>query len=219
MKGILIVALLILNLPSTEGSWRFCRLKHEGSWNADYPLAEQRLIKMLEDVTLMDVAPKSLIVSATGKDLSQCVFVYASNIDHLSWTEHEAQAVGDWLRKGGLLWTDGFWKDKVWDRWSQQLRKALPEAQIWELHDHPIFETPFQVQLQQTCYFELSDGWVKNFAVKDDEGRLMVLMTFNETRQCPGAVGDSWEGFTKNWLSEEAAWRFSVNVFLYVMTH
>ncbi len=220
MKGILVVALLVLNLPTAEGSWRFCRLKHRGlGWSIDYPYAEQRLLKMLEDVTLIDVVSKPLVVSATGKDLSQCAFVYASNIDHLSWTEHEAKIVGDWLRKGGFLWTDGFWRDRSWDHWSQQLRKALPEAQIWELHDHPIFETPFRVRLQQSCP-RVPEGWVKNFAVEDDQGRLMVLMTFNEKRggQC-GAIGDAWEGFRQNWQDEEAAWRFSINVLLYAMTH
>ena len=205
--------------PAVEGSWQFCRLQHEGfGWNIDHPRAEQRLIAMLKDITLIDAAPEPLVVSATGEDLSQCAFVFASNVDQLFWDEEEAKAMGDWLHKGGFLWTDGFWRTWAWDNWSRQLRKALPEASIWELHTHSIFESPFQVRLQrQPCP---KGGWVKNFAVEDDQGRLMVLMTFNEKKggQC-GAVGDAWEGFARNWQDEEAAWRFSLNVILHVMTH
>ena len=159
-----------------------------------------------------------LVVSATGEDLSQCAFVFVSNIDYLFWTDNEAAAIGDWLRKGGFLWTDGFWKDRAWDSWNLQLRKAIPLAQIRELHTHPIFESPFPVRLRQPCP---EGGWVKNFAAEDDEGRLMVLMTFNESRTTPqcGAVGDAWEGFARKWEEEDAAWRFSINVLLYVMTH
>ena len=223
MKGIFIVVLTVLaSLSTAEGSWQFCRLKHEGRWNADYPHAELNLIAMLEDVTLIDVNPEPLVISTTGEDLSQCAFVFASNVDRLFWTEDEAKAMGDWLHKGGLLWTDGLWSgrwsDRAWDRWSRELRKALPEAQIWELHTHPIFESPFQVRLQrQPCP---RGGWVKNFAVEDDQGRLMVLMTFNEKwiSGC-GAVGDAWEGFARNWQDEEAAWRFSINVLFHAMTH
>ena len=220
-----LAALLLTPFPVVEGAWRFCRLKHEGDWQVDYPRAERSLIKMLEDVTLIDAALEPLVVSATGEDLSQCVFVFVSNVDQLLWTKDEAKAMGDWLHKGGLLWTDGMWKNWAWDNWSRQLRKALPEAQVWELHTHPIFEFPFPVRLRQPCP---RGGWVKNFAVEDGEGRLMVLMTFNEKdkvargagagEQC-GAVGDAWEGFAQNWQDEEAAWRFSVNVLLYAMTH
>ena len=205
--------------PLAEGSWQFCRLEHEGSWDNDYPDAGQNLIAMLEDVTLIDAAPTTLVVSADGEDLSRCTLVIASNVDRLSWTEDEAKAIGDWLHKGGLLWTDGFWSNKAWDNWSRQLRKALPEAQIWELHTHPIFEAPFQqVQLEQPCP---RGGWVKHFAVEDDRDRLMVLMTFNEKKDgcLIGAIGDSWEKFSQNPQDKEAAWRFSINVLLYAITH
>ena len=218
MFMVALAALFLTPPPEVEGSWRFCRLKHEGIWNANYPIAGQNLIAMLEDVTLIDASSRIFTVSASGEDLSRCNLVVASMIDYLFWTEDEAKAVGDWLHKGGFLWTDGMWSDEAWDHWSRQLRKALPEAQVWELHTHPIFESPFPVRLRQPCSL---GGWVKNFAVEDGEGRLMVLMTFNEKRtgtRC-GAVGDAWEGFVRNWQDEEAAWRFSINVILYVMTH
>ena len=199
-----------------EGSWQFCRLRHAGEWNNDYPRAGRNLTAVLDYATFIDVAPTTLVVSTTGEDLSRCTFVVASNIDGLLWTEHEAKAIGDWLHKGGFLWADGFWSDWAWDNWSRQLRKALPKASIWELHTHPIFESPFPIRLQQPCPW---DGWVKHFAVKDDRGRLMVLMTFNEINYCDGVVGDSWESFAQSWQDDEAAWRFSINVFFYVMTH
>ena len=231
MKSTFVVVVFFLGLAPVEGAWQFCRLKHKGSgaadypaWAADYPDAEMRLIDMLKDVMLLDAKPRPLVVSVTGKELSQCPFVFASNIDKLVWTEDEAAIIGDWMRKGGLLWTDGFWGNgEAWENWGRQLRKALPEAEIQELQTHPIFEYPFQVKLRQSCFYGsgfVKDGWVKNFAVQDDKGRLMVLMTFNELRvnQC-GVVGDAWEGFSRNWQNEQAAWRFSINVILHIMTH
>ena len=178
---------------------------------------------MLEDITTIGATPDPIVVSSTGEDLSRCAFVFASNVDRLLWTDGEAAAFGDWLRKGGFLWTDGFWtnsaSENALDNWRGQLLKALPEAQIRQLHTHPIFESPFEARLQrQPCPW---GGWVKHFAVEDDEGRLMVLMTFNEkySAQC-GAVGDAWEGFAQRlWHNGETSWKFSVNVLLHVMTH
>ena len=174
---------------------------------------------MLEDITFIDANPTPIVVSTTESDLSQCAFVFASNIDNLLWSAAEAKAIGDWLRKGGFLWTDGFWNNKGWEHWNLQLRKALPEAYVQELHSHPIFEYPFGVELQQPCRH---GGWVKNFAVEDEKDRLMVLMTFNQRNvygtQC-GFVGDAWQGFAKNWQNEHSSWNFSINVFLHIMTN
>ena len=209
---------LIVAYP-TEGTWQFCRLKHRGSWFFDHPTAEEKLVVMLKNVIIIDAAPTPLVVSSTDNDLSQCAFVFASNVDRLSWTANEAKAIGDWAKKGGFLWTDGIWSDKAWENWNLQLQKALPEAEVRELGPHhPIFQYPFQIQLQQ--YKAPGGGWVKNFAVEDDKGRLMVLMTFNE-KWCSGcgAVGDSWEDFENDWQVQEAAWMFSINVLLRVMMH
>ena len=211
--------IMILTVAApTEGSWQFCRLKHEGAWSNDHPDAEKKLIAMLEDITFIDANPTPIVVSTTKSDLSQCAFVIASNIDKLLWSEDEAKAIGDWIRKGGFLWTDGIWNDEAWEHWNLQLQKALPKAFVRELDSHPIYEYPFGIQLEQPCP---QGGWVKNFAVEDDKGHLMVLMTFNQKsyrNQC-GFVGDAWQGFAKNWQNEQASWSFSVNVFLHIMTH
>ena len=209
--------LVVMSTASAEGAWQFCRLQHEGRWMSDFPESGQRLIPMLEDITYIDASPTTLLVSTTKEDLSQCAFVFATNIDDLVWSADEAAVIGDWLRKGGFLWTDGYWSDGAWENWNRQLSKALPEAQVRELDSsHPIFEYPFRVRLRQRGYL---DGWVKNFAVEDDQGRLMVLMTLNEHRSMPGAVGDVWERFTGDWQSVNAGWGFTINVLLYVMTH
>ena len=212
------IMILIVAAP-TEGSWQFCRLKHEGRWSSDHPDAELKLIAMLEDITFIDATPEPIVVSTNEQDLSQCAFVVASNIDSLLWSEDEAKAIGDWLRKGGFLWTDGIWNDEAWEHWNLQLQRALPKAYVHELqYHHPIFKYPFKVFPQQPCP---QGGRVMNFAVADNKGRLMVLMTFNQRRhgnQC-GFVGDAWEGFAENWQNEQASWSFSVNVFLNIMTH
>ena len=219
MKRILItIMILIVSIP-TEGTWQFCRLRHQGDWYADYPVAERKLTAMLKDVIRIDAAPRNRVITTTEQNLSQCAFVVISNIDSLFWSPNEARAIGDWAKKGGFLWTDGIWSDEAWESWNKQLKKALPRAQVRELDSHhPIFNHPFQVPLQQ--YKAPEGGWVKNFAVEDDKGRLMILMTFNE-KGCNGcgAVGDSWQDFEDDWQSKEAAWMFSINVLLYIMTH
>ena len=213
-----LIVIFVIATP-TEGRWQFCRLEHAGEWNNDYPTAEEKLVAMLKDVIRIDAAPETLVISTTEQGLSQCAFVYTSNIELLFWPTDEAKIIGDWLRKGGFLWTDGFWSDESWSLWNLQLQKVLPDTEVKELDSHhPIFNYPFQIQLQQ--YNAPGGGWVKNFAVEDDKGRLMVLMTFNE-KKCSdcGAVGDGWQNFLKNWQSQEASWMFSINVFLYIMTH
>ena len=218
MKRILIPIILLIVATPSEATWQLCRLRHEGDWYADYPTADQNLIAMLKDVTTIDVNPTPIVVATNEEELSQCAFIYTSNIDFLFWSPDEAKAIGDWVQKGGFLWTDGFWTDMAWAHWTLQLEKAFPKAEIRELNSHhPIFNYPFRVRLQQ--YDIPEGGWVKNFAVEDNRGRLMILMTFNEKLCNCGVLGDSWQGFTKNWQNEQATWGFSINVILHIMTN
>ena len=201
---------------SVEGAWQFCRLRHEGRWRNDWPRAEGNLMSMLDEYTHIDAAPVGRVVSAVEEDLSDCAMVYTVNVEDLEWDDAEARAVGDWLRRGGVIWTDGIWDKLWWDDWIRNLRKAVPTARIRELPDsHPIFNVPFRVRLRQPF-----GGWVKHFAAEDERGRMMVLMTYNEKDDGGGVVGDTWQGVAL-WSpgGELLSWGFSVNVILYIMSH
>ena len=62
--------------------------------------------------------------------------------------EAEAEALRNYVLKGGFLWADDFWGECAWQAWTEQFTKAFPSAQypIRDLpKDHPLFRTIFDI--------------------------------------------------------------------------
>ena len=58
----------------------------------------------------------------------------------------EAARLREYLLKGGFLWVDDFWGTPGWNQWSEQIHKALPEYQIFDIPtEHPIRHMLFPV--------------------------------------------------------------------------
>jgi len=174
-------------------------------------------------------------VRLTDDELFQCPFTMASDVGTIGLTDEEAERLRLYLLKGGFLWVDDFWGPLAWEQWTHELSKVLPPEQfpIQDVPlDDPIFKSQFIVekvpQITNIQFWRMThgretsergaDSAVAHFrAVRDDHGRIMVVMTHNTD------IADSWEREGEDpaffYQFSPDGYAVGVNVLLHAMTH
>jgi len=215
-----------------------------GGWRTDYPLGEINLSIRFSELTRTQVSwtgtagdrlPNHYVVRATDDALFQCPFVIASDVGTIGLYDEEAERLREYLLKGGFLWVDDFWGTLAWEQWSYELAKVLPPEQ-YPVEDIPLTDPVFRSQFivekvpqitnirfwRSTRGAETSergaDSAVVHFrAVRDDHGRIMVVMTHNTD------IADSWEREGEDpaffYQFSPDGYAFGVNVLLHALTH
>jgi hypothetical protein len=218
------------------------RVEPSGSgWQTDYPYAETNLMIRLSELTKTDVSfddrrePIHYTVRATDPGLFDCPFTMASDIGTAGFTDEEVTRLREYLLKGGFLWVDDFWGEAAWAHWKGEISRVLPPGSfpIEEVTPgDPIFSALFQVskvpQITNIGFWRRVDGTTTSErgaetatphlrVIRDDHGRVMVLMTHNTD------VADSWEregedpGFFYQFSPDGYA--FGINVLMHALTH
>lgn len=209
------------------GNWR----KGYTSWTDDYPRGDRTLIKMLRRYTTIHVrAVEQPVNLEDGND----VYYWPIMIVGLAQAWHLTDAMAVKLRKymlrGGFLFCDSFFGSRNWAVFVNSLRKIFPNRPIINVPDnHPIFHTVFDLKHMSTVQIPnwnsleaggsgyLGDGAVPHWrGVEDDNGRLMMLIAFNND------VADGWQwADDPRYPSKEAnlSLKIGVNVVVYALTH
>jgi Domain of unknown function (DUF4159) len=230
-----------------DGSWQFCRVAFRGNrggdgggWSVDFPRADINLSVRLSELTKTTVSfagpqePNHLVIQLTDPTLFQCPFIMMTEVGNLYLTDAEAEALRNYLLKGGFLWVDDFWGEYAWQIWTEQIGKALPPAQ-YPSRDlekgHALFRALFDIggvpQIASIGFWLGSGGGtserggesdeVHARGIYDQQGRLMVLATHNTD------IGDSWEEEASNpqyfYEFSTKGYAFGVNAIVYAMTH
>ena len=212
-----------------------------GGWRTDYPYGEINLTIRFSELTRTPVSqsggrePNHYVVRLTDDELFQCPFTMASDVGTIGLTDEEAERLRLYLLKGGFLWVDDFWGPLAWEQWTHELSRALPPEQfpIQDVPlDDPIFKSQFIVervpQITNIQFWRMTrgretsergaDSAVPHFrAVRDDHGRIMVVMTHNTD------IADSWEREGEDpaffYQFSPDGYAVGVNVLLHAMTH
>lgn len=211
-------------------------------WRTDYPGAENNLAIRTSELTKTRIdfeapnEPSHFVVRLKDDpSLFQCPFVLASDVGTIGLSGQEAERLGDYLRKGGFLWVDDFWGEAAWEQWSREIGKALPPAQ-YPIADVPpgdsIYRMLFQIarmpQITNIQYWrqtggmstsergrETDEGHLR--AIRDEHGRIMVLMTHNTD------IADSWEREGEDpaffYQFSPNGYAFAMNVVVSVLSH
>jgi hypothetical protein len=223
-----------------------CRIMYESvrsepegaGWRTDYPLGENNLMIRLSELTRTRVSsddrrqPNHWVVRITDDALFNCPYTVASDVGTMGLTDEEILRLRAYLLKGGFLWVDDFWGTAAWEHWSRVITEVLPGRPIEDVPlSDPIFSTQFVVksvpQVPRYPFWVGSGGRTSERgadssqphfrAIRDDHGRIMVVMTHNTD------IADSWEReaeepqyFMKFSIDGYA---LGVNVLLYAQTH
>jgi hypothetical protein len=229
-----------------DGAFTHCKIMYRSvvreanglGWATDYPYAGINLMTRLSELTKTPISvdaagnPNYWVVRLTDDALFRCPFTMASDVGTLEFSEDEVSRLREYLLKGGFLWVDDFWGSAAWARWSEQIRRVLPEFSIEDVPpDHPLMHAQYAIaaapQVTSINFWRYSGGVTSERGddspyadlrmISDDRGRIMVLMTHNTD------IGDSWEreGEDREFFLQFSAAGYSlgINAALYSMTH
>jgi hypothetical protein len=230
-----------------DGSWQFCRVAFRpnragdgGGWSVDFPRADINMSIRLSELTKTTVGfagpedPKHVVIRLTDPTLYQCPFIMMTEVGAAYLDDAEAEALRNYLLKGGFLWADDFWGEYAWEVWAEQIGKALPPAQYPPKDlpkDHPLFRSIFDIggvpQIASIGFWLGSGGGTSERyqdsaeaharAIVDQQGRIMVLMTHNTD------IGDSWEEEASNpqyfYEFSTKGYAFGIDAIVYGLTH
>jgi len=209
------------------GDWRNGRT----SWTDDYPRGDRTLVTMLRRFTRTHVrAVEQPVNLEDGDDVEYWPFMVVGLAQPWQLTDEMAANLREYLLRGGFLFCDSFYDSRSWVVFEESLRRVFPDRPIVDVaDDHPIFHVVFdllrmtKVQIPNWNSLRgggpgyMGDGAVPRWrGVSDDDGRLMMLIAFNND------VMDAWQwADDPRYPSEEAniALRLGVNVAMYAMTH
>ena len=194
-------------------------------WTQDYPRADRHLAYAVRRLTRIHARSVEQPINPDEKDLFEFPWLYAVQVGEWGLTQKQAQALREYLLRGGFFLADDFHGAYEWDMFEQRIRMAFPDRAIEEIpDDDPIFHVLYDFvdrpQIPGRAHLRLgykNDGRGAHWrAIRDDKGRIMVLITFNSD------LGDAWEYSDDPSYPERfttAATRIGINSLIYSMTH
>jgi hypothetical protein len=163
----------------------------------------------------------------TDEALFDFPFAYIVEVGYLQLTQPEAEALREWLLRGGFLFIDDFHGAREWANFIEQFSKVFPNRTVQNIPiDHPIFhcyydfdyypQVPGLGSILRGTTFEKGGVHPSCRGIFDDHGRLMVLVNHNVD------LGDSWEhtgdyNYPRHYSL--LGYKLGINYIVYALTH
>jgi hypothetical protein len=207
------------------GNWK----QGLSSWTIDYPLGDRNFVRLLRRLTNIKARSVEQPVDLDDDDdVFNWPFLIASNVGSWTLTDEQAAKLREYLLRGGFLMCDSFFGSNEWQGFEPTLRRVFPDRPIVELpDDHAIFHAVYDLSkrpqvrnmrsLRARGVGYRSDGVDPHWrAILDDDGRVMVAISFNND------LGDSWQyADIPEYPQQDSnlGIRLGVDYAVYVMTH
>lgn len=197
------------------------------SWTIDYPRGDRTFASVLRRLTVVDVRSVEQPVSLDdGDDVFNWPFLYVVMPRNWDLTDTQAEKLREYLLRGGFLLADSFFGTDEWEGFMETMVRVFPDRAVVELEDeHALFSVvyDFSERHQIHNWRTLGRGGYRGDgsepkwrAILDDDGRIMVAMSFNND------MGDSWQHADDPTYPQEDSHmglRLGVNYVIYTLTH
>jgi len=207
-----------------------------GSWANDFPDSDWNFSYRLQQLTSLQVDPNGKVLRLTDDELFDYPFIFMSNVQGISLSRAEEEALAAYLRGGGFLMADDFWSPSAWEHVKQVMKQVLPNCEPRELTiDHEIFHNVYNFETiprvlsirawERGLDYEDWHPWNGSMdrgphfqGYFDEQGRMMALFCHNSD------VGDGWEREGENHeffrdFSVKVSYPLGINIITYAMTH
>jgi hypothetical protein len=199
-------------------------------WATDYPGGDCKFMGAIHRLSGIRVHPDPHVMKILDEDLYKFPFVYAVEVGQMYLDSDDAERLREYLLRGGFMHVDDFWGPDEFANFEEQITKVFPDRKLERLKlSHEVFHTFFDIdtvmQIPNRGNGCANDGqtWEDDrdkdpvaFGIHDDEGRLMVLVTYNSD------LGDAWEYMDLPCYPVKysgQAYRMGLNFMIYAMTH
>ena len=210
--------------PAPGGTWAGGR----PSWVHGYPLAEQNLMRIMKEVSLLDAHLDDMnVVTLDDPDLFRYPIAYIIEVGWWTLTDTEAAALRAYLLKGGFLIVDDFkvegWRGLPgggWDPFEENVKRVLPGAKFFEMSPaDPIFHSFFEIEtLDDFPQAYTSGKAVFRGVYEDNDPRKRLLMIVNYNTD----ISQYWEWSGRGlrpFDDTNEAYKLGVNYLIYGLTH
>ena len=196
-------------------------------WQIDSPAAERHFLRGLRRLSAVNARPTETYVHPQDPQLFEFPFLYVVEAGHWDLTEAEVESVREYLLRGGFIMFDDFHGSEEWEFFMSGIRRIFPGRPVEDLANgsevfHVLFDMDRREQIPglQMIYsgrpYE-RDGVVPHWrGIRDDDGRLMILINHNMD------LGDAWEHADWPEYPERftaMSYRLAINYIIYAMTH
>jgi hypothetical protein len=199
------------------------------SWAVDYPRGDRAFAQLLRRITRVNTRSVEQPVNLDdGDDVFHWPFLIAGLVGSWNLTDAQAARLREYLLRGGFLLCDSFFGTNEWDGFAATMKRVFPDRPIVAIpDDHPIFHTVYDLSstsqignwqsYQRRGVGYRGDGDTPHWrGIHDDNGRLMVLIAFNND------LADGWQWTDEPiypLLDANLSIKFGANIVVYAMTH
>ena len=223
------------NVPY-DGRFAFVRVKYETapggywwrgqpSWSHGYPLAEQNLMKIMNELSFLNAHEEINTLALDDPELFKYPLVYLIEVSWWTLTDAEAAALRLYLQKGGFLIVDDFKRpgdfgSPGWEPFEANMRRVLPDVRFFDMQaTHPIFHSFFEINQLDIVPQAYNAGQPVFRGVYEDNDplkRLQIIVNYNTD------ISQFWE-----WSGQglrpidqtNEAYKLGVNYLVYGLTH
>jgi len=201
-----------------------------GGWITDYPASDCKFIWGVERLTKINAyreAPHPM--ELMDPKIFDFPYLYIVEPGQMLLSDQEADRLREYLLRGGFLHVDDFWGTYQLENFERQMAKVFPDRHLETIPlSHPIFHTLFDIDtvmqipnVNNGCnggrtWESDTDREPRMFGISDDQGRLMVIVTYNSD------LGDAWEHMDVPCYPEKLsgqAYRMGIDFIIYSMSH
>jgi Domain of unknown function (DUF4159) len=229
---------ILPNIPY-DGRFTFVRVNYETapggywaggrpSWTHRYPLAEENLMKIMNEVSFLGAHDEAInTLALDDPQLGRYPVAYIIEVGWWTLTDREAAALRAYILKGGFVIVDDFkmpgWRGLPgggWEPFAENMKRVLPDARFLEMQSsHPIFHTFFEITSLDNFPQAYNSGQAIFRGVFEDNDpakRLQMIVNYNTD------ISQFWEwsgrGF-RPFDETNEAYKLGVNYLIYGLTH
>jgi hypothetical protein len=219
-----------------DGRFTFVRVKYETapggywwrglpSWAHGYSVAEQNLMKIMNEVSFLSAHEEINTVTLDDPELFKYPIAYIIEVSWWTLTDREAAGLRAYMQKGGFVIVDDFkqpgdFGSPGWEPFEANMRRVLPNVHFYDLHtSHPIFHSFFEIDdlaIVPQAYNYGKPIFRGVFEDNDPNKRLQMIINYNTD------VSQFWEwsgtGLRPIDQTNEA-YKLGVNYIMYGLTH
>lgn len=210
--------------PAPGGTWAGGR----PSWVHGYPLAEQNLMRIMKEVSLLDAHIDDMnVVTLEDPEMFKYPILYIIEVGWWTLSDTGMKNLRDYLQKGGFLIVDDFkvegWRGLPgggWQPFEDNVKRVFPGVKFFEMSpSDPIFHSFFEI----TTLDEFPQAYTSGKAVfrgvyEDNDPRKRLQMIVNYSTD----VSQYWEWSGRGlrpFDDTNEAYKLAVNYLMYGLTH
>ncbi len=210
MRIIIILLALFGSLYASEKP-QLARLHYSGGgdWYND-PDTLPNLVEYLNKTIKTDLSIIESSVKPADTKLFEFPFVFLTGHGNIVFNDKDSENLRNYLLRGGFLYADDDYGMN--DSFRKEIKRVFPEKDLVELpSNHEIFHCFFNFPKGVPKIHKHDDNRPQAFAIFDDNGRMMVLYTYESN------ISDGWSNAHNDPENiRNQAFKMGANIFYYL---